>query len=137
MTANYEELLEKAKKELPERAEEEARFEVPSVKGHFEGTKTVVSNFVPICQHLQRDPKHVLKFVLKELATPGEISKTSVILGRKVNSARLNEKINLYVKEFVTCKECHKPDTELSKEGSIYLFRCKACGARYTFHAKI
>ncbi|HIJ98898.1 TPA: translation initiation factor IF-2 subunit beta, partial [archaeon] len=44
----------------------------------------------------------------------------------------LNEKLNLYFKEFVVCKECKKPDTEIRKVEHFEQIKCKACGAKYT-----
>ena len=80
----------------------------------------------------------MLKFILKELATPGEIKKSgSVIMGAKVAASRINEKIDNYCDEYVYCKECGKPETTMSKDGDIYIFKCQACGARSPVHSKI
>jgi len=70
---DYESLLKRAKKQMPESVLEIARFEIPKVRGHLEGNKTIISNFLKIAQGLNRDPEHLLKYVLKELATPGTI----------------------------------------------------------------
>lgn len=126
----YEDLLKKAKKELPDVKEIKERFEIPKIKGHVQGNKTVLSNFTQIAQHLGRKPEHLLKFVLKELATPGEIKKTGTIIGSKVPASRINEKIVEYAEKYVLCKECGKPETKLEKEGLTIYVRCMACGAR-------
>ena len=44
----YEKLLEKAYKELPEVSEEEVRFEIPTVKGNLAGNKTIITNLPQI-----------------------------------------------------------------------------------------
>ncbi len=137
MKFDYEALLDQAKKELPETVQETSRFEIMKVRGHVEGNKTIISNFVQIADSLHRNPKHLLKYVLKELATPGEIVKNRVIIGSKVSAARLNEKIKQYADEFVFCKECGKPETTLTKDGNIYIIKCQACGARKSFYGKI
>ena len=126
----YEDLLKKAKKELPDVKEIKERFEIPKIKGHVQGNKTVLSNFTQIAQHLGRKPEHLLKFVLKELATPGEIKKTGTIIGSKVPASRINEKIVEYAEKYVLCKECGKPEKKLEKEGLTIYVRCMACGAR-------
>ena len=77
---DYKELLGKAKKELPEVKESSERFKIPKVKGHIQGSKTIVNNFVQIANELRREPTHLLKYILKELATPGEINKNSLII---------------------------------------------------------
>ncbi len=134
---DYKELLEKARKELPLVTKTTERFEVPKVVGHLQGNKTVISNFFQITDTLQRDPQHLLKFILKELATPGDLQKHLLILGRKLSAARVNEKIEQYAHEFVICKECNKPDTKIVKEGDFSFLRCMACGARQPVKSKI
>lgn len=134
---DYEKCLERVYKNLPESALEKGRFELPKVKGHIQGNRTVISNFHQIAQTLNREVEHVLKFVLKELATPGDLKKTGLILGTKISAARVNEKIKKYAEEFVMCNECGKPDTKLLKEGEFLYLRCQACGSKRIVKAKI
>ncbi|MFH1506737.1 MAG: translation initiation factor IF-2 subunit beta [archaeon] len=135
---DYETLLKRARKALPEKTVKHMRFEIPKVKGHLQGNRTVVSNFLQIAQHLGRDPKHMLKYVLKELATPGEIKRTGVVIfGSKMPASRINDKIQQYADLFILCKECGKPDTKLEKEGNIYFVKCQACGAKHSVYSKI
>jgi len=75
--------------------------------------------------------------LLRELATPGSLDGSRLIIGRKISSIQINEKIVLYAKTFVLCKECGKPDTQLLKEDRISVLRCTACGTRQTIKAKI
>ena len=134
----YKDLLKKARENLPKSAFERERFEVPKVLGHIQGNKTIISNFLQITDVIRREPKHMLKYVLKELATPGEIKKSgSVIVGTKMPASRINEKVRKYVDEFVLCPECGKPDTELEKEGDLIFLKCMACGARNPVKSKI
>ena len=135
---NYKKLLEKARKELPDHIFQKERFEIPNVKGHIQGSRTVISNFLQIANLLGREPEHMLKFVLRELATPGEIKKSgSVIVGSKVPASRINEKIKQYANSFVFCYECGKPDTKIEKEGNLSFIKCMACGARHSIKSKI
>ncbi len=135
---DYEQLLEKARKELPEDILKTKRFEIPKVKGHIQGNRTIISNFLQIASLLGRKPEHVLKYILKELATPGELKKSgSVIIGTKVGATRINEKIQQYAKEFVQCPECAKPDTKLIKENRLIFIKCQACGAKHIVKSKI
>lgn len=133
---DYEALLERAKKALPEDKGAGNRFEIPKVKGHIQGSRTVVNNFVQIANFIGRDPNHLLKYVNKELATPGEIIKQAAIFKSKISAAKLNEKIEKYVNEFVVCKECGKPDTKLVKEGTVMFIKCQACGAKKSVYTK-
>lgn len=130
-------MLQKAKKELPQRAVSTDRFEIPKVKGHIQGNKTIISNFSHIVDTLQRDQQHFLKFLLKELATPGEVQKTALVLGAKLSASKINEKIEKYAKDYVICKECNKPDTKMLKEGEFVFLKCMACGAKQPVKSKI
>ena len=134
---DYEKLLKKARKELPESVLKTERFEIPKVKGHIEGNKTIISNFEQIADALGRPVEHLLKYVLRELATPGEMRKGALIIGRKISATRINEKIKNYANDFVICQECRKPDTQLLKEDRITFMKCLACGAKHPVKAKI
>ncbi len=134
---DYEQMLERARKKLPEQAEETSRFEIPKVIGHIQGNKTIISNFYQIADTLRREPDHLVKYVLKELATPGELKKAALIIGTKISASRINEKIQQYAKEFVLCTECKKPDTKLVKEDKFLYLKCTACGARHPVKVRI
>jgi len=133
----YEKLLEKGLKELPESTQKTERFEIPKVKGHIQGNKTIIINFIPIANSLNREPEHLLKFLLRELATPGQIDKQRIIFNRKIKSTQINQKIEQYTNIFVLCQECKKPDTKLIKEGRINSIKCMACGAKHPIKGKI
>lgn len=132
----YDELLKRGRDALPEKTTSVERFNIPNVRGHIEGNKTIISNFLQIAQVLGRKPEHVLKYVLKELATPGELKKQFLVLGTKVPASRINDKIKKYAEVFVICKECNRPDTKMAKEGEVYFIKCQACGARYSVYSK-
>ena len=92
----YEELLEQGFKHIPETARKSERFEIPKAEGMFQGNKTIITNFSSIVSELRRDAQHFLKFLLKELATPGNLENNRLILGRKVSSSMVNAKIKQY-----------------------------------------
>ena len=130
---DYEELLDEAYVNVKETSQCR-RFEVLKVKGHHEGTRTVISNFMQIATCVRRTPEHLLKFLTKELASLGEIKGDRLILSRKLPSKNINEKIEKYVNRFVLCPKCRKPDTELSEEGAKLFMRCLACGEKHEVH---
>ena len=131
-------MLEDVRKNLPEVVFIKERFEIPKALGHMQGNRTIISNFLQIASYLRRDVEHLLKYVLKELATPGEVKKSgALILGTKVPATRINEKIRQYANEFVLCFECGKPDTAIVREGELTYMKCTACGAKNIVKAKI
>jgi len=134
---DYKTMLDSAYEKIPEIAVQKERFEIPKVRGHVQGNKTILTNFMDIAKAFNRPPEHLLKFVLKELATPGEIKKSFVIFGTKIPASRINEKLEQYAEIYVLCKDCGKPDTKLSKEGEILFMKCMACGARHSVKTRI
>jgi translation initiation factor 2 subunit 2 len=130
-------MLERGKSKLPEIAQSTERFNVPKVTGHLEGNKTVISNFFQIASTLQRTPEHLLKYISRETAAKGEFKKQLLIFNTKIQSSKINEKLQQYVDEFVLCKECGKPDTKLYKEGIVTFLKCQACGAKHSINSKI
>ena len=134
---NYEELLEEAYKKTKQIDSSSNRFEIPKIEGHFEGKKTILTNFLQIASHIRRKPEHFQKFILRELATSGNIEGDRLILNNTIPSAKINSKIEDYVKEFVLCKECKKPDTEIVKEDRLTFVHCLACGAKHSVRSKI
>ena len=133
----YEDLLDKAYLEVKQSNSSGERFEIPKVEGHIEGKKTILTNFFQIASHIRRSPEHFQKFMLKELAASGQKEGDRLVLNIKVPSAKINQKIEQYVREFVLCKECGKPDTELIKEGRLNFVHCLACGAKHSIGSKI
>lgn len=127
---NYEEMLNRARDNLPESAKNRERFEIPKVTGHVEGNKTIITNFHAICQLLDRDPKIVWKCVLKDLASPGVLENNRGIFGRKLSSDMINEKIKKFADNFVLCPDCGKPETKIESEGNSNYLRCHACGSK-------
>ncbi|MBS3147843.1 translation initiation factor IF-2 subunit beta [Candidatus Woesearchaeota archaeon] len=134
----YEALLKRARERLPQSVFEKERFEIPKARGHLEGNKTLITNFTQIAGVLRRPMEHLLKYVLKELATPGDVNRSGLLfLGSKVPASRINDKIRQYALEFVLCPDCGKPDTEIKQEGDFSFLKCSACGAKHPVKSKI
>ncbi len=130
---DYEKLLNEAYKKVKAIDISSGRFEIPKIEGRFEGKKTILTNYFQIASFLRRNPEHFQKFMLKELAVSGQKEGDRLVLNMKIPSTRINQKIEQYVKEFVLCRECGKPDTELIREpqNRIMFIHCLACGAKH------
>lgn len=127
---DYEQLLHKAEQELPEKSASSERFVIDKVIGHIEGNKTIIVNLKKIAKDLGRDENHLLKYLLRELATPGKFVGERTIFGTKVPASSINKKIRQYASELVYCSECGKPETKLVEEKEVIYLRCLACGAK-------
>lgn len=127
---NYGKLLEDAYKKVKVVKTGGKRFEIPRVGGQISGKNTIITNIAQIASYLRRPIEHLAKFLQKELAVPGKLEGDRLILITKLNSQKVNEKIQQYAKEFVICPECQKPDTEIIVEKGIKFKHCLACGAK-------
>lgn len=129
----YEKLLESALEKMPKKLHDRERFQIPEALTEIQGNKTLIRNFADIVVTLRRDPSHVVKYLFKELATPGNIQGPALILQRKLTAELIQEKIVSYVKYFVYCKVCGEPDTKFVKEGRLTFIQCDACGGRSSY----
>ncbi len=125
---NYIELLRRAKMSLPKSVAIE-RWELPRANVQISGKRTTVRNFSEIAKTIRRDPQHIAKYIFKELAVPGSVGEALELQG-KFTSEQINRRIEDYVKEFVLCSECGKPDTQLVKQERLWSMKCEACGAK-------
>ncbi|HLF53554.1 MAG TPA: translation initiation factor IF-2 subunit beta [Candidatus Nanoarchaeia archaeon] len=134
---SYEKLLKEAyvKVKVVETGDE--RFEIPKAEGQIEGKNTIITNIMQIAGYLRRPIEHLTKFLQKELAIPGKMEGDRLILNTKLNSSKVNEKVQQYAKEFVICPECKKPDTEIKAEKGIKFKHCLACGAKSSVRYQI
>jgi translation initiation factor 2 subunit 2 len=127
---SYKQLLEKAYERVKVVGGRCERFEIPKVEGHVTGNSTFITNFGQIITCLRREPQHLAKFLFKELAVSGRIDGGRLIFKTKLNSNKVNEKVERYAKEFVICPVCGKPDTEIIVEKGVKYKHCLACGAK-------
>ena len=127
---SYEKLLDEVYKKVKVITNSGERFEVAKVEGQVSGKNTIITNITQIADYLRRPIEQLVKFLLKELATSGKMEGDRLILNTKLNSAKVNEKIHQYIKDFVLCSECQKPDTEIISEKGIKFKHCLACGAK-------
>ena len=126
----YEELLSRAMEKVPKTSGTGERFEMPLADTVQQGNQTIFKNFSDIAQKLRREPKHFLKFLSKELASPGSLDGARAIFDSKLQQRAVQVKLEAYVKEFVICKSCGRPDTKLITESRVVMAKCEACGAR-------
>ncbi|MDR2966894.1 MAG: translation initiation factor IF-2 subunit beta [Methanobacteriaceae archaeon] len=127
---DYESLLSRAIEQLPPEIFETKRFKVPKIYSVIQGNRTFIQNFKEVAEALNRDPQHVLKFLLRELGTAGNLEGSRAILQGKFTYYLINERIDEYVEKFVICHECNRPDTRIIREDRIFILKCTACGAK-------
>jgi translation initiation factor 2 subunit 2 len=128
---DYDSLLDKAYESLPDKSKGGERFEIPSLEAFVEGNKTIIKNFSSVLQKIRREPAHITKFLTKEFAVPATEEGDRLVLHRKLRIELINKKFEEYVKNYVICEQCGKPDTHIEDSGHrSKMLVCEACGAR-------
>jgi translation initiation factor 2 subunit 2 len=135
-TYDYEELLNRSMESLPEDLTSKERFQMPEGDVFHEGNTTIIRNFLDITDQVGRDPQHMLTYLLKELGTAGELDNERAIFQGKISTGKVQERIDAYVNTFVVCRECGRPDTNLTKKNRTLLLKCEACGAMHPVKAR-
>ena len=129
----YSKLLKRATEGLPSESDkgEAERFLMPEFQSFVEGKTTIISNFTDVARKLERENAHLVKFLAIEVGAQGEIDGHRLRLNAAKTPIFLNQKLEAYVKEFVICKECGKPDTEIRMIDNVPWIKCKACSTKY------
>jgi len=129
MSEDYEKLLNRALEQIPKAVFESSRFQIPEAEVSIIGNRTIIRNFQGIASALNREPEHLLKYLLRELGAAGNLEGTQAVFQGKFLKNTVADRIRRYVEEFVLCRECGKPDTRLERRERVYMLRCEACGA--------
>lgn len=108
-------------------------YKIPPPQCMREGNrKTVFANIADICRRMKRSEEHLTAYLFAELSTTGSVdgNRRLVIKGR-LQQSNIEKVLRKYIIEYVTCKTCKSPNTELSKgENRLYFVTCNNCGSR-------
>ncbi|MGC9148260.1 MAG: translation initiation factor IF-2 subunit beta [Sulfolobales archaeon] len=128
----YLELLDKLYKSLPEKRDTKA-LDLPELEIEHFTNKTAIKNLQHISERLDRDPKIIMRYFLKELGKPGSITSSgSLEIYDRISTKSLYELFDKFIKTYVRCPTCGSIDTKLIRQGKIYILKCLACGAETT-----
>jgi len=129
---DYNKLLKRVQDATSSIPSNEERFKIPKFDIFYEGNTTVIRNWDKVVDIINRDPQHLLKYLLGNVGTAGEVQNNRATFQGKIPARMLQDRLEEYINAYVICSECGRPDTNLIKKGRTLLIRCDACGA---FHA--
>jgi translation initiation factor 2 subunit 2 len=127
---NYDDLLKRARNEIPEVTLKKERLEMPRLFVTMVGMRTTISNFKEVADTLDRDPQHILKFLTREMATAATYHDGRAIFQGKFPRDTFERLLQRYMESFVICPVCKRPDTKILKEKRLSFIVCNACGAK-------
>ena len=130
MSDEYFKLLDEAMEKIPKKSRSASRFELPSPDIAVAGNKTMFMNFLEIAEKFNRDPRHFLKFLSKEMATSGAPVGSRAVFQGRFPPVTIQRLVNIYANKYVICPICKSPDTKTVKEGQFHFLVCEACGAK-------
>jgi len=122
-------MLDRLYLSLPEQTKTKERFQMPEIQSLVQGTKTFIKNIPALLKLINREEKHLLKFITKELGVPTSSNEGKIIMAGKFADAKIKNAIENYIKNYVLCRECGKPDTKFIERKNIKMMKCEACGA--------
>ncbi|TPX16565.1 uncharacterized protein E0L32_003859 [Thyridium curvatum] len=113
-------------------------YKIPPPQCMREGNKkTIFANIAEICKRMKRTDEHVTAYLFAELGTTGSVdgSRRLVIKGR-FQQKQIENVLRKYIIEYVTCRTCRSPDTDLVRgENRLYFVTCNSCGSRRSVQA--
>ncbi|MCK4424425.1 translation initiation factor IF-2 subunit beta [Candidatus Bathyarchaeota archaeon] len=130
MEYKYDELLKRARSQIPENVSKHERLELPRLRHSVIGMRTIVYNLKEVSEAINRDPQHLLKFLTREMATAATLQESRAIFKGKFSRETFERLIRRYMEVFVICPVCKRPDTKIVKEKRLSFLVCEACGAK-------
>ncbi len=127
---DYDELLKRARAQVPEVTLKRERLELPRLFVSMVGMRTTIANFREVAETLDRDPQHILKFLTREMATAATYHDGRAIFQGKFPRDTFERLLQRYMETFVICPVCKRPDTKVLKEKRLSFLVCNACGAK-------
>jgi translation initiation factor 2 subunit 2 len=127
---DYNELLKRARAQVPEGTLKRERLELPRLFVSMVGMRTTIANFKEVADTLDRDPQHILKFLTREMATAATYHDGRAIFQGKFPRDTFERLLQRYMEAFVICPVCKRPDTKVLKEKRLSFLVCNACGAK-------
>jgi translation initiation factor 2 subunit 2 len=126
----YDKIYSRLRQQIPPEVYEHKRFVAPQIESFIQGNMTFLTNFKEFAQALNRKPEFILKFFTKEMATAGNFDGSRAIFQGKKSNAVIQDLVTRFIKNYVLCNECGKPDTRLDKQRRFLFLVCEACGAQ-------
>lgn len=95
--------------------------------------KSGYQNFGATAECLNRQPKHVMQYILAETGTSGNLDqKNQMILRGRFKPSHMENVLREYIKEYVQCATCKSANTMLEKLDRLTFMNCNDCSSRRT-----
>lgn len=115
----------------PDLAGDRRKFTIiPPIIGREGSKKTAFTNIAELCRRMRRPVEHVTSFLLTEMGTTGSMDANQrLIIRGRFQQMQIENLLRRYIGEYVTCKTCRSPETQLTKENRLFFMKCDSCGS--------
>lgn len=107
------------------------RYKMPSILIKKEGNKTILINLLEIINSLKTKKEYLIKFLSEDLGTNICEKNKCITLNGLFEKTIIQESIYNFIENFIICKSCSNPETELYVKNTILKCRCRACGKKF------
>ena len=120
---------------MPKILKEHTRFVTPQVQARIQGKTTVVQNLSEVSKAINRETGMLAKYLLREFGTMGSNDAQRLLMKGQFRPSQIQEKFEDFLRQFVICPECGRPDTRILQEMRVNFLKCEACGSRHPLSA--
>ena len=120
---------------MPKILKEHTRFVTPQVRARIQGKTTVVQNLSEVSKAINRETSMLAKYLLREFGTMGSNDAQQLLMKGQFRPSQIQEKFEDFLRQFVICPECGRPDTRILQEMRVNFLKCEACGSRHPLSA--
>lgn len=115
----------------PDLAGDRRKFTIiPPIIGREGSKKTAFTNIAELSRRMRRPVEHVTSFLLTEMGTTGSMDGNQrLIIKGRFQQMQIENLLRRYIGEYVTCKTCRSPETQLSRENRLFFMKCDSCGS--------
>jgi translation initiation factor 2 subunit 2 len=107
----------------------------PQIRARIQGKTTVVQNLSEVSKAVNREASMLAKYLLREFGTMGSSDDQRLLMKGQFRPLQIQEKFEDFLRQFVICPECGRPDTRILQEMRVNFLKCEACGSRHPLSA--
>ena len=108
---------------------------MPPVEKGFQNRRSIIYNFVEICETLRLDEPHKVDHLKNFIDFKTTMKSTNDQSGKlfitgRVEKTTIYDYINEYMQHFIYCPTCDSANTCIEKNGRITFISCKKCESK-------
>src|SRR3989338_47980 len=132
---SYDEMLDiifQAKQAVKVDKIDNFKFKLPNIV--IQGPRrTLFTNFVEWCNHINRLPQSVCNFISSELSCVCYIAPENwLLIAGSFRQNQMESLLKKYIRQLVLCSQCCSPNTSIIKTNKFHVIKCHSCSSEKT-----